>query len=75
MLGLDGLPQQSLQPVPRRENLGQMLFGDNVAGEIERDPLVDRDAKVFGACAARFQRRQQFGMGRDAGAAADQFYA
>ena len=47
-------------------------FGD-AALTVERDALGYLDAEILGAGAGRFERVQQFGMCRDAGAAADQF--
>ena len=73
MCRIDGLAQQSLQPIPGRENLRQVLFCDHASGTVERDALLDLDAKVTGAGAALLQRFQQLWMCRDAGAAADQF--
>ncbi len=49
-----------------------MLLGDHAPIAVERDAFVDLDAEIAGAGAARLQRVQQFRVGGDAGAAADQ---
>ena len=70
--GIDGLAQQPLQPVPGGEDLPQRTLADHAPLAVDGDALLDLDAEVAGAGAAVLQRFQQFGMGGDAGAAADQ---
>ena len=72
---VDGGAQQALQAVPRGQDLPQRLLGDDAAVAVERDPLLDLDAELARAGAARGQRMQQLRMGGDAGAAADQLDA
>ena len=67
----DRRPHEPLQPVPRGEDLRQMLFRDHPAIAVKRDAFVHLDAKITGPGAALLQRLQQFGVGGDAGAAAD----
>ena len=70
--GIDGRPQQALQLVPRGHDLPKWPLLGDAAQTVERDALGDLDAEILGAGAGCFERVQQFGMCRDAGAAADQ---
>ena len=70
--GIDGLAQQPLQPVPGGQDLPQRALADDAPLAVDGDALFDLDAEIARAGAAFLQRLQQFGMGGDAGAAADQ---
>jgi hypothetical protein len=72
MRGIDGRAQQPLQPVPGGEDLSQRTFADDAPFTVDGDSLGDLDAEIASAGAALFQRFQQFGMGGDSGAAADE---
>jgi hypothetical protein len=54
----EGRPHEPLQPVPRGEDLRQILFGDHAPIAVERDAFVDLDAEITGAGAALLQRLQ-----------------
>src|SRR5262245_30189878 len=71
---VDGLAQEPLQAVPGGENLRQVFLCDHAPVAVECDALLDFDAEVARAGAARAKRLQQLRMGGDAGAAADQFH-
>src|SRR5262249_12808538 len=58
---------------PGGEDLRQMLFGDDASVAIEGDAFFNLDAEVPGPGAALLQGLQQFRMGGNSGAAADQF--
>ncbi len=70
--GIDGLAQQTLQPVPRGEDLRQAALADHTTGAVDGDAPLHRDAEGLGPGAALLQRLHQLRMGGDAGAAADQ---
>jgi hypothetical protein len=70
--GRDRVAQQSLQPVPRGQDLRERLVGDHPALAVDRDAPLDRDAEIARAGARELERLQQFRMGGDAGAAPDQ---
>ena len=72
MRGIDGLAQQPLQPVPGGQDLRQPPFADHAPLAVDGDAFLDLDSEIARAGAAFFQRLQQFGMGGDAGPAADQ---
>src|SRR5882757_2245609 len=72
--GIDGLAQQPLQPVPRGQDLPQWAFADHPSLAIDGDALRYLDAEIARAGAAALQRLQQFGVGGDAGAAADELH-
>ena len=50
--GVDGLAQQSLQPVPGGQDLRQAFLCDHAPGTIQRDTPLDLDAEIAGAGAA-----------------------
>ena len=68
---IDGLAQQPLQSVPRRENLLQVLFGDHVPGAVESNALLNLDPKVASAGTAFLQGFQKLRMRYYTGTAAN----
>jgi hypothetical protein len=70
---VDGLAQETLQPVPGSKNLRHAGFPDNAPVAIEGDAPVNLDAEVAGPGAAFVKRFQQLRMTGDTGASTDQF--
>src|SRR5262249_20128542 len=60
---IDGLAQEPLQAIPGSENLRQIFLSDHASVAVESDALLDFDAEVARAGAARAKRVQQLGMG------------
>src|SRR5262249_45475881 len=69
---VDGLAQQPLQPIPRSQDLRQVLFADHASIAIQGDSFLDLDAEVEGARAALSKPVQQLRGSGEPRAAADQ---
>src|SRR5580693_1086765 len=72
MRGIDSRAQQPLQTIPRGQDLAQRPLRGDAALPVDGEPFWYFDAEIVGSGAAALQRLQQFGVRRDAGAAADE---
>ena len=72
MRGIDGRAQQPLQTIPRGQDLAQWPLRGDAALPVDGEPFLYFDAEVVCSGAAALQRLQQFRVGRNAGAAADE---
>src|SRR5215470_3904146 len=69
---INRLAQEPLQTIPGSQDLRQVLFCDYTPIAIESDSFLNLDAQVAGPRPAPLKRFQQFRMGGDPRAAADQ---
>src|SRR5262249_41217989 len=70
---IDGVAEEPLQPIPGSEDLRQVLFSHHAPISIESAAFLDLNAEVTRARAALLKRFQQFRMGGDPRAAANEF--
>jgi hypothetical protein len=70
--GVDGLAQQSLQPIPGGQDLRQAFLCDHAPGTVQRDTPLDLDAEIADAGAAAFERLQQLRVRGDTRATPNQ---
>ena len=70
--GVDGLAQQSLQPIPGGQDLRQAFLCNHVPGTVQRYTPLDLDAEIVGVGAAASKRLQQLRVRGDAGATPNQ---